>query len=297
MDQRLSEALPYLLAVNINGADSGQRHSHGWGRLIQTLDRGTFNVGKVLAALERLGYRGPIGLQCFAIKGDRRDNLARSFVAWRGLLGGLSAGAATNTAAPWPFYAFDNGTGGPDVPIEQQAAMLKELGYNGLAFSGRLPLSRLGEMLHALDARGLKLFNIYVGLNADPAKPPYNPSLKSVVEQLKGRDTQLWVPIVGGKPGEDQDDRIVRVLREMANVAAGSGLKVAIYPHINWYAERYKDAIRLAKKVDRRNLGVIFNLSHFMIRDQENLLEQRLPEAGPYLFGVSINGADQGYRY
>ena len=317
---RLIEALPYLLCVNINGADSGQRGSPGWKRLIQTLDRGNFNVAQVLATLKELGYRGPIGLQCFGIDGDSRDNLTRSMAAWRGrcaaspprgsavapppkgtvpiLLIQKSGQSPAKPSAPWAFYAFDNGTGGPSVPFDQQAAMLAELGYDGLAYAGRLPLSRLGEMLAALDAHGLKMFNVYIGLNADPAKPPYDPLLKSVVEQLKGRETQIWVPIVGGHPrAQDQDDRIVRILREIADLCNRSGIKVAIYPHINWYAERYEDAIRLAKKADRKNLGVVFNLSHFMIRDREELLEQRLPEGGAYLLGVSINGADHGYRY
>ena len=87
LEQRLTEAAPHLLSVNINGADGGETTKMGWKRLIQTLDRGSFDVGVVLRTLKRLHYTGPIGLQCFAIPGEPRDNLTRSMAAWRKLNG------------------------------------------------------------------------------------------------------------------------------------------------------------------------------------------------------------------
>ena len=44
------------------------------------------------------------------------------------------------------------------MPFDQQAALLKELGYDGIAYCGRLPLPRLPEMLKAIDAHGLKMY-------------------------------------------------------------------------------------------------------------------------------------------
>ena len=38
--------------------------------------------------LDTAGYRGPVGLQCFSVKGDTRENLQRSFAAWKKLSGG-----------------------------------------------------------------------------------------------------------------------------------------------------------------------------------------------------------------
>ena len=60
--------------------------------MIQTLDRGSFDVGRVLRTLEQLGYTGPVGLQCFAIPGDCRQNLAHSRAAWRKLCEQLVTG-------------------------------------------------------------------------------------------------------------------------------------------------------------------------------------------------------------
>jgi sugar phosphate isomerase/epimerase len=79
MTARLKEALPHTFMVSINGAD----HEGDWDRLIQTLDRGAFNVKGFLDAIRSLGYKGPIGLQCYDIKGDREENLKRSMAAWR----------------------------------------------------------------------------------------------------------------------------------------------------------------------------------------------------------------------
>ena len=92
MERQLNEAMPYLFFVSINGADGGDTRHMGWNRLIQTLDRGSFDVSRVLKVLKQLNYQGPVGLQCFAIPGDPRENLARSIKAWRKLCSRLAAG-------------------------------------------------------------------------------------------------------------------------------------------------------------------------------------------------------------
>ncbi len=78
----IKESIPHMMLVSINGADSGDTPKMGWDRLIQTLDRGSFDVGRLLRLLDAAGYEGPIGLQCYAIKGDVRENLERSKKAW-----------------------------------------------------------------------------------------------------------------------------------------------------------------------------------------------------------------------
>jgi sugar phosphate isomerase/epimerase len=82
LEQRLRQAMPRLMLVSINGTD----HEGNWDRLIQTLDRGDYDVYAVLNKLRRLGYDGPVGLQCYQVPGDRRENLKRSMDAWRGFV-------------------------------------------------------------------------------------------------------------------------------------------------------------------------------------------------------------------
>jgi hypothetical protein len=73
------------MAVSINGTDDGVSIKTGKGNWIQPLDSGTFRISSVLNTLHELGYRGPVGLQCYGIAGDARDHLSRSMAAWRKL--------------------------------------------------------------------------------------------------------------------------------------------------------------------------------------------------------------------
>ena len=82
MKSLLNSAMPYLSVVSINGADSGGKD---WKQLIQTLDRGSFDMYGFLKTLDDAGYTGPIGLQGYGIGGDAYDNLKRSIGAWRKL--------------------------------------------------------------------------------------------------------------------------------------------------------------------------------------------------------------------
>jgi sugar phosphate isomerase/epimerase len=85
----LRRAMPRLWAVSINGADERDDQPN-WKRYIQPLDQGSFDVGALLKTLQELGYRGPVGLQCFGIGGDVREHLARSMTKWRELQQQLS---------------------------------------------------------------------------------------------------------------------------------------------------------------------------------------------------------------
>jgi sugar phosphate isomerase/epimerase len=79
----LKAALPRLFFVSINGADGGDTQKQDWNQLIQTLDRGSYDVGAFVRQLHQLGYHGPVGLQCYNVKGDQKENLQRSIAAWR----------------------------------------------------------------------------------------------------------------------------------------------------------------------------------------------------------------------
>ena len=80
----LKEAGPLLFSVTINGADKGLTGAN-WDRLIQTLDKGTFDVQKLLCQLAELGYMGPIGFQGYGIKGEPRAILTPTMAAWKKL--------------------------------------------------------------------------------------------------------------------------------------------------------------------------------------------------------------------
>jgi sugar phosphate isomerase/epimerase len=187
-----------------------------------------------------------------------------------------------------PFFAFDNGTGRDQkASLEEQAELVKRTGYAGLGYTGAL---RVPEMLKALESRGLKLFSIYVAVRVDGDKPSYDAALPEAIRQLKGHGTVIWLIVQGASP--DGEERAVRMVREVADMAAESGLRVVLYPHIGFYVGRIEDALRIRKLADRPNVGVTFNLTHFLAVKDEPNLDQRLREALPYLEMVSINGAE-----
>jgi sugar phosphate isomerase/epimerase len=202
----------------------------------------------------------------------------------------LWAAAPLVAASPLanPFFAFDNGTGRDEhVPLEEQAELVKRTGYAGLGFTGT---QHIPEMLAALESRGLKMFSIYVAARIDGDKPSYDPGLPEAIRQLKGHDTVIWLTVNGTAP--DGDARATAVVREIADMAAASGLRVALYPHIGLYVGRIEDALRVMKNVDRPNVGVSFNLAHFLAAKDEPNLDVRLRDALPHLYMVSINGAE-----
>ena len=206
---------------------------------------------------------------------------------------GLAAEQGKASSRPfWPFFSFQNGLGG--VAMEDQPKLLKELGYDGIEFNGNP--QQIPAMLAALDAQGLKMFTMYTGANLDPKKPPYHPGLKTAIERLKGRGTLLSLTILGAAPkaSAELDDRAAAILDEIADAAEKSDLRIAMYPHVGFYVAKVDDAVRLAKRVNRKSVGVGFNLCHFLKLDDEKNLEAKIREASPYLLAVSVNGADSG---
>jgi len=86
---QLDDAKSVLVTATICGADTGVSGGQ-WGRLIQTLDKGTFDVAALLRKMRQIGFTGPIGFQGYNIQGDARSILTPTMEAWRK----LSAAAA-----------------------------------------------------------------------------------------------------------------------------------------------------------------------------------------------------------
>lgn len=192
-----------------------------------------------------------------------------------------------------PFFAMDTGTKDANhQTAKAQVQMLKELGYDGVDFTG---VKNIPEMLEELDKAGLKMFAIYLKLHIDPGKQKYPAGLKKAIRQLKGRDTMLWVTVRSTryKPSTPEADPVaVEVIREVADMAAESGLRVVLYPHTKHLMERVADTVRVAKKVDRKNVGVTFNLCHWLKVEDGKNMKPLMKLAMPYLSVVTINGAD-----
>jgi len=208
----------------------------------------------------------------------------------------LLALAAPTSAFANPFFAMDNiARGGPTVA----PTMLKELGYDG--FGGRVPDA---TMLPAIEAQGLKFFNGYHVLDLNPAEPAPNERLRTWLAAHGGKDIALWLALnkVTGPDGKPYpvsamaaDDYVLGQLRAIAAVARTHGVRIALYPHTGFWLARVEDALRLADRLDRPDVGVTFNLCHWLkVEGAEHDPVPVLRAALPRLMFVSISGADTG---
>jgi sugar phosphate isomerase/epimerase len=196
---------------------------------------------------------------------------------------------------PNPFFALDTATkDASHQTAKEQVELVRDLGYAGIGCTAG---KELPEMAKELDKNGLRLFTVYLGVNIDPDQPKYGPELKETIEVLRGRNAMLWLFVLSKKhkPSDPSGDRrAVKILQEVADMAAEADVKVALYPHTGFWVERVEDAIRVVKQVDRKNVGVTFNLCHWLKVDDEKNAESLIKLAMPNLFVVTINGADSG---
>jgi len=83
LDDTLKNAVPYLTLVTINGVDVKNK------RYILRLDEGDFDMVGWIKKLQGFGYKGPVGLQCYSVKGDTEQNLEADIAVWRRIAGQL----------------------------------------------------------------------------------------------------------------------------------------------------------------------------------------------------------------
>ncbi|MGD0898990.1 MAG: TIM barrel protein [Thermoguttaceae bacterium] len=212
----------------------------------------------------------------------------------------LSAVPAARSAQPdragtlkgYPFFPFCiDWHDAKKRSLQEQAEMLKDLGYDGV---GHVGLDKVAERLKTLDAAGLRLYQITMWVNLTPGKPPYDQQkLKEVLALVKGRNVQLLLIMSGAKASDASvDPRAVEILREMSELARDSGSQLLLYPHAGDWIQRIEDAVRVAEKVDRPNVGAMFNLCHYLRVSKDRDYRTVLKQAMPRLWAVSINGAD-----
>jgi sugar phosphate isomerase/epimerase len=206
--------------------------------------------------------------------------------------GATPAAPVVDQAPDYPFFPFCiDWHDAKKRNFEQQAEMLKELGYSGV---GHIWLDKVAERIKSLDKAGLELYQITMTVDLTPGKPAYDTQkFKDVLALVKGRHVQFDLLIGGFKASDPAGDaRGVEVLRAMSDLARDSGSQLLLYPHVTNWIERPEDAIRVAAKVDRPNVGVMFNLCHWLRVDSKRDYRSILQQAMPRLWAVSINGAD-----
>lgn len=198
-------------------------------------------------------------------------------------------GARAEKAETWPFFAFDNGVGRGVWPPSKQAETVKSLGYDGIHYNYTNPAD-FALKISACKAANVPIKAMYIYTFVDKPGAAYDPGIKEVIKMLKGSETMIWMTLRDGKRGQ-QDSDAAQVVREIAGLAADSGLQVSLYPHAGFYVSTAEDAVRIVKIDHLPNVGVSINLCHELFAGNSERLGEVVDAAAPYLNLVSINGA------
>lgn len=197
--------------------------------------------------------------------------------------------AETPTNEVWPFFPFDNGVGRGVWPPKVQAETVKKLGYDGMHYNYTNPVD-FAVKIAACKEAGVPIKAMYIYTFVDKPGASYDKGIPDVIKQLAGSETTIWLTLRDGKRGQ-QDAEAAAIVKEIAGLAAESGLKVSIYPHAGFYVATAEDAVRIAK-IDRLpNVGVTVNLCHELFAGNGDRLAEVVKTAAPMLTLVSINGA------
>jgi sugar phosphate isomerase/epimerase len=177
--------------------------------------------------------------------------------------------------------------------LDFQYTLVSKLGFDGMELMG---LKNIDTKVKMLDKYNLQLFMVYIGIDIDN-ETPFDTLLYDFIKKVKNKGVTLWLHIHNKKYGYSDpagDDICVNIIRPLADYAQRYGVRLAFYPHQNNWLEKVGDGIRLTKKINKPNVGAVFNLCHYLKKDDRPTLEKTLKEAIPYLAAVSINGADDG---
>jgi sugar phosphate isomerase/epimerase len=213
----------------------------------------------------------------------------RSLLVYLCTLGALAA------AERPVFFAMD--TAARLAPTEC-AQVLADLGYAGL---GGRPATAKAHA-DALKAKGLVYFNGYHVANFPSGQADLPVELTQAVDGLAGTGGTLWLAInkvtlpLGLSMGPEYGDTVVvPQLRQLVAYARTKGVKVSLYPHAGFWAAQFETCVRVASKVDDPNLGVTFNLCHWLkVEGSERDPLPLIKDALPRLNFITINGADTG---
>ena len=138
LDETLKAVAPLAMLASVNGVTgAGTNFSD-----IARLDQGGFDVAVYLKKLIAAGYYGPIGLQCYNVPGDTKENLKADMAAWKKIKETLEQNTLTpkEAAAGWQLLFDGCTTAGwrgyqkttfPDHGWCIQDGCLKSLGQKG----------------------------------------------------------------------------------------------------------------------------------------------------------------------
>jgi len=181
-----------------------------------------------------------------------------------------------------------------DPSVPKQAQMLRELGFDGVGYPLWLD-ENLDKNLRTLDEAGLEVYLLYMSVDLKPGAQRYDPRVPEAIRKLKGRPVTISVLLRGFPPADPRGEQpAVKILRELGDLAAQSGLRISIYHHTGDWTESLIYALEVVKKTDHAHVGANFNLCHWLRIDGDKDYGPLLRQNAAKIFAVTINGAKLG---
>jgi sugar phosphate isomerase/epimerase len=185
-------------------------------------------------------------------------------------------------------------------PLETRCAIAAELGFADTYLTLWSPRAwqELEQLKTVPTEHGLGVAAVYLMVNTDEISSGQGiAQVEKVLEQLpEGTILEIAMPLGNDseleKSDQSGDDAAVQFLQSVVEVAARSGHDLSLYPHVNFWLEHHRDAIRLCEKVNDPHLGMNFNVFHWFTLDHHNL-EELLRDAKPHLKLATLNGSDK----
>ncbi|MFC5410342.1 sugar phosphate isomerase/epimerase family protein [Larkinella bovis] len=212
------------------------------------------------------------------------------FALLLGSIAGLAQGISNH------FFVLHNAIRGDSTykTFDQQVAFIKSLGYDGVEIN---QLDSFDGMKTALDKHGFTGSYFYIKIDLDA---PLDPRIEPDIRALKGSKTVLAPYLVSDKkrftaPSARADSIVVRYLTQLADWAKAANLQIAIYPHVAFYVERVDHARQLVRQIDRPNVGLTFNLCHWLAttpKAERADWKGLLTTLKPHLKMITISGAN-----
>ena len=201
-------------------------------------------------------------------------------------------------------YAMDTAFTTPHTfyPLDLRCELTAEAGYDAtyLTMWGHEParsvcLAELAQLREVPARHGLSVAAVYTSTPSRNAEPEVGRRvLREMIDALPdGCELELHVGAVEGLALSDAagDSEFLRFLEPVLDHAAARGTRIALYPHVDAWVERFGDAVRLARQADHPALRATFCGFHWYARDTRHGLLARLREAAPWLAAANFCGS------
>lgn len=188
----------------------------------------------------------------------------------------------------------------PTRLVRSDLETIAELGYSGV---GPAPLDSAGWehfLQHVIPwCKELKLDvpAVYSTLRVTRSGFELDPGILRNIGALASMRSILWLQVNGeglAPSAKEADTQVVEGVRQAAAMASDKGCSVSLYPHYGTIIQTIPDAVRLVTKVSRSNVGLTFNLCHWLRGEPNASLPSTLQIAGPHLQIATVCGAKRG---